>query len=350
MTTVDSACCRRLLKDDAANGHVATSCAKARLIRWKSCDMLELAQHLAVVTDQQQGGLVFPARFADQGERLPRVFVVQVASGLVRKNQFGFVCQSAGDGDPLLLATGELPGIVCQSLAEADALQEFFRQIAVGPRSEGHAEQDVFEAGVALQEIEGLENVADGGGPQAVAGGFVEGRHLPAGKDDPAGIRLENSGNQMEKSGLAGAALALQRHLGLFGEGKGLHVDDAMIRAIRGEEGLFEIRDFEQHHRREVRAPGPEFAGEEPPGPVLAKTFWPDVVNEFLNRIRTGRARLPQFHIGEGLRVMTLLFFEQGEVGGDFNEQKLVLSGSGFGASCFCHWRRAASQRFRARA
>ena len=261
------------LENEAQDGHTGASAVTGVVYAVELLDILELPEHLASVTDEQQGGAIFAARLPDEGQRLAGVLVVEIAGRLIRQHQLGLIGQGSRDGDPLLLAAGELPGIVCQPMAQADALQEFFCQIAVGPRSEGHAEQHVFEAGVALQEIEGLEDVADGRCPQAVAGGFVEGGHLLAGKDNPAGIRLENSGNQVEESGLAGAAFALQGHLGLFGEGEGLHVDDAMVRAIRGEEGLFEIRDFEQHHRREVRAPGPGFAGEEPPG-RWAKTFY----------------------------------------------------------------------------
>ena len=80
-----------------------------------------------------------------------------------------------------------------------------------------------------MQQIEGLEDVADGRGPQPVALRFSKRGHLPAGNGDAAGVRLENAGNQMEESGLARAAFALKRDLGLFGQAETRHIDDAML-------------------------------------------------------------------------------------------------------------------------
>ena len=156
------------------------------MIRSKRPDVIELAEDLAVVADQQQGGAVLAARFANQRQGLARILMVEVAGGFVGQHELGFVGHRAGDGDALLLSGGELPRIMLEAVAQPYALEQFYRERAVHPGAEGHAQQHVFEAGVALEQIEGLEDVADGGSAQPVARRFVERRHLLAGKRDAA--------------------------------------------------------------------------------------------------------------------------------------------------------------------
>src|SRR3954468_13136817 len=57
---------------------------------------------------------------------------VEVAGGLVAKEQGGAVDQGAGDRDPLPLAAGQFCGEVGGPLAEADATQEVGGAVVVG--------------------------------------------------------------------------------------------------------------------------------------------------------------------------------------------------------------------------
>ena len=187
------------------------------------------------MADQQQGGAVLAARFANQRQRLARILMVEIAGRFVGQHELGFVGQGAGDGHALLLAGGELPRIMLEAVAQPDAFEQFYGERAVHPGAEGHAQQHVFEAGVALEQVEGLEDVADGRGAQAVARRLLQRRHLPAGNGDAPGVGSKDAGDQMEERGLARAALALEGNLGLVGEAEVPHINDTMIRAIGSE-------------------------------------------------------------------------------------------------------------------
>jgi len=66
---------------------------------------------------------------------------VEVAGGLVRQEQGGAVHQRPRDGDPLLLATGELRRGVVEPVRETDALQRFRRASVPLARGDALVEQ-----------------------------------------------------------------------------------------------------------------------------------------------------------------------------------------------------------------
>ncbi len=51
---------------------------------------------------------------------------VEIAGGLVGEDQRGLVGEGAGDGDSLLLAAGELGGLVGQPFGEAERAEQAF--------------------------------------------------------------------------------------------------------------------------------------------------------------------------------------------------------------------------------
>ena len=55
---------------------------------------------------------------------------VQIAGGFVGEQQAGLGGEGAGNGDPLLLAAGQLPWVMTQALAQADPLQQFGGSLA----------------------------------------------------------------------------------------------------------------------------------------------------------------------------------------------------------------------------
>ncbi len=84
---------------------------------------------------QHQGGAVLVAQ-PEQHVVDPLAGVrVQVAGGFVGKQHLRGVGEGAGDGDPLLLAAGELVRVVLGALFQPNALQEFARPLlGVVPR------------------------------------------------------------------------------------------------------------------------------------------------------------------------------------------------------------------------
>ena len=70
----------------------------------QSC--FKLLQHLAIMTDKQQGCAVLAAGFADELERFAGIDMVEIPSRFVREHELGAVGEGAGHGDPLLLSGG----------------------------------------------------------------------------------------------------------------------------------------------------------------------------------------------------------------------------------------------------
>ena len=167
-------------QNDQPECHIDFASVEDRLIDlFQSLHRLKLFEHVAVVTDQKKGGAIFQARRADQGERFRRVLVVQVAGRFVGEDEFGPVGQRARHGRALLLAGAQLAGVMFQMVPQADPFQQFPREHPVHARPKRHSQEHVFQAGITLQQIEGLKNVPDGGGPQTVALRFAQGRSFP---------------------------------------------------------------------------------------------------------------------------------------------------------------------------
>jgi hypothetical protein len=86
-------------------------------------DTLSPAGHGAVVRYQHHGQATFPPHGLKQANDLVSRVLVEVAGRFVGQQDLGLLDQGAGDGDPLLLAAGQLAGDVPQPVPEADGLQ-----------------------------------------------------------------------------------------------------------------------------------------------------------------------------------------------------------------------------------
>ncbi len=128
-----------------------------------------------------------------------------------------------------------------QSAGQANPVEQRPGERPVGPRTERHAEQHVFQAGEGGEQVEGLKNVAQGHRPHAVPARFVERGEVLACEPDTAGVGLEDAGDQMEQSRLAEAAFALERDLRPLIERETRHVDDGAPRAVWSPKGLLEV-------------------------------------------------------------------------------------------------------------
>ena len=90
---------------------------------------------------------------------------VEVAGRLVGEQQRRLADQRAGDGDPLLLATGELARPVPEPVAQPDRVQRGGRPLAALLLAHAAVDQrkpDVVQGARARQELEGLEDEPDG--------------------------------------------------------------------------------------------------------------------------------------------------------------------------------------------
>lgn len=72
--------------------------------------------------DRQPVVLIKPSQHLDYFTACARV---EIAGWLVPHENIGIVDQGPSNRDPLLLAAGELAGVMAQTVAQADALQHF---------------------------------------------------------------------------------------------------------------------------------------------------------------------------------------------------------------------------------
>ena len=126
-----------------------------------------------LVGDDDHGGLLL-RQLPDDLQHLPGELRVQGGGGLVEAENVRFQGQGPGDGHPLLLAAGELVGVVPLPVRQPHLCQQCPALLLQGP-------QDLlfpgFEAGLLpLQQLPGQGDVLQGG----VLGKQVEGlKHQP---------------------------------------------------------------------------------------------------------------------------------------------------------------------------
>ena len=76
-----------------------------------------------VVGDEEDGDALVAVEALQEVHDFVAGFGVEVAGGFVGEDEFGLVNESAGDGDALLLAAGELVGFVVAAVVEADEVE-----------------------------------------------------------------------------------------------------------------------------------------------------------------------------------------------------------------------------------
>ncbi len=124
--------------------------------------------------DHDDGHAEAGLNFAEKQENLLAVDAVEIAGGLVGEKNRGAIDEGAGDGAALLFAAGEFGGAVAAACGEADVFEGGLDSGgALGAIDFGEAQRelDIFREGHAGEEIEGLEDHADG--VAAVGGEFV---------------------------------------------------------------------------------------------------------------------------------------------------------------------------------
>ena len=81
-------------------------------------------RHVAVVGNQYDG-IAFCRQLLQQCHNLPTTVAVQSPRRLVRQDNLAAIHQCTGNGHSLLLATGQLAGLVAHALIKPQSLQQF---------------------------------------------------------------------------------------------------------------------------------------------------------------------------------------------------------------------------------
>ena len=134
---------------------------------------------------------------------------VEGPGGLVGEDDLGAADESAGDGDSLLLAAGELSGAVGETVADAQGCDDGVLPVRVGGTvGQAGGQEDVLLRGEGGQEVEGLEDeaelVAAHGGQLLV----VHAGQIAAGDEDVPGCGGVQAGQAVQEGVLARARRA----------------------------------------------------------------------------------------------------------------------------------------------
>ena len=207
--------------------------------------LLELIHNGGIVGHHDDGGAVGFIDLFQQPHDFPAHFRVQVARGLVRDEQGGIVDDGSGDGDPLLLAAGELVRITVGLVLEIHQIQDFshsFLDLFSGGAHHFHGKGDIFPDGHLGQQAVVLEHAAD----EAAVGrhlSVLEMTHVNAVHDDfSAGgnnLRVE----QLDHGGLArtGSANEIDEFTGVDGQ---IHVVDGVYAVRIGFHHIFQLNQL----------------------------------------------------------------------------------------------------------
>jgi hypothetical protein len=161
-----------------------------------------------VVGHQHDGDALLAVEPLEQRHHLLAGAGVEVAGGLVGEQHLRLAHQGAGDGDPLLLTAGQLVRPVVEAVAHAHPLQGRLRAPpslppARTPVHQGHP--DVVEGAGAGQQLEGLEDEADGAVAQLGQLVLAHRGDVAAAHPQHAGRRPVEPAEQVHQRRLAGA-------------------------------------------------------------------------------------------------------------------------------------------------
>ena len=225
-----------------------------------------------VVVGDEHHGVARRVELLEHGEHLPARVGVQGAGGLVGQDHRRISRQSPGDGHPLLLAAGELGGLVAQLVAQAHHLQRHLGPlVALGPGHSRIHEGDlhVLHERQLWQQIVLLENktqhpVADG--RQLI---FVHLSHILSVQQIRAGGGDVQTADDVHAGGLAGTGLAHDGHkLPLVNLKRDVigSLDGGVAHPVE----LAHVLKFnERAHQKPPPGPPPMAAPPPPPGPPL---------------------------------------------------------------------------------
>ncbi len=163
---------------------------------------------------------------AQQGHHLGAALAVERAGGLVGEDDAAAVHQRAGDRHALLLAAGELVGLVLQAIGQAQRGEQFGRARMARLRRHAGVDRgdlDVLLCGGRGDQVVALEHEAEGLAPQLRKLVAVQARHVAPHEAIGAAARAVQAAEDVHQRGLARARGAhdgdelagvdLQRHV-----------------------------------------------------------------------------------------------------------------------------------------
>src|SRR5579884_329837 len=164
-----------------------------------------LKRELLVMGHQNERDSPLPVEPFQQSEDLVTRMGIEIAGRLVGQDQLRPQHQRARDGDPLLLAAGELSRPMVKAVRQPDRFEHLPRGrldlIPLGPLDQSR-HHDIFKRGEFREEMMELENIADGSIPKFGQLSIGTGEEVVSFKEDLAGSRPIERAEEMEERAL----------------------------------------------------------------------------------------------------------------------------------------------------
>ena len=168
-----------------------------------------LTRDVGIVRDHQNGVPGF-VKLLEELQDDGFVGLVEIAGGLVGKNEFRLIDQRASDGHALLLAAGKLRGKMRQAIAETHAAQGVGGLRLVGGAMKILRQHHVFERAEIRDEMELLEHESDFFRAIAHQLRFGELREVGAVDDDTPRSERVQAAENVDQCGFAGTGRSHQ--------------------------------------------------------------------------------------------------------------------------------------------
>ena len=126
--------------------------------------------------------------------------MIEITGRFIGKQHIRIAGKGAGDGYPLLLATGQLRRVMAGTGLEANPLQQL-QSLTAGIALTGQLQRqhDVFQRRQTIKQLEGLKHEADPLRPQQRPPILIKAVQIDAGQPDPAGTRCIQPGQQAKQ-------------------------------------------------------------------------------------------------------------------------------------------------------
>jgi hypothetical protein len=159
----------------------------------------------AFVMSDHDDATAFGMKVAQEAEDDALVFRVEVAGGLVSEDYFRVVDERAGDGHTLLFSAGKLRRQMCGAISHPDVAKCFHGLVFIGHAVEVLSEHHVFQRREMGDQMEVLEDKADGFAAETGEIRTAELGGIGAVDADGAGGGLVETAEEVQESGFAGA-------------------------------------------------------------------------------------------------------------------------------------------------
>ncbi len=151
----------------------------------------------------EKSGIRFLPDFLQERENFLAGVRIEVAGGLIRDNDTRLVDQRPGNGDALLLATGELIGTMIQARGEADSFEQHASteaNVGTTMASDPPGNRNIFERVELREEMVCLEDKADLLGAKARESVTGDASEVLTANNNFSGIGDVQPAKQVEKS------------------------------------------------------------------------------------------------------------------------------------------------------